>query len=359
MSIDMGNAYTCIDGFSGAGGLLLGLQRAGFESLCSFDNDPLSIETQRQNKKYFDHATLIADINELSPEVLLKEAGIKKEELFLLAGGPPCQGFSIQRIGDDTDDRNDLVASYVRLLERIRPKFFLMENVPGIMGKRGKSYFEKALERMESIGYQSYHQILNAQDFGVPQRRRRVIVIGIRNDLHQKPFAFPKAKTPEGKRMTVRDAIGHLPQPPIGGTDHPEISHHRSDKLSAINLKRISFLKPGQGREHLPKSLVADCHKVSASKIGHRNVYGRMSWDEVAPTITARFDSFTRGMFGHPEQNRSISLREGALIQTFPGDFNFVGSKVDIARQIGNAVPPNLAEAIGRSIISYYESLSL
>jgi DNA (cytosine-5)-methyltransferase 1 len=122
-----------------------------------------------------------------------------------------------------------------------------------------------------------------------------------------------------------------------------------------MNLKRIQALKPGQGREYLPDELLADCHKIDSSVIGYRNVYGRMAWDAVAPTITARFDSFTRGKFGHPEQDRSISLREGALLQTFPMDFRFIGTKVDIARQIGNAVPPVLAEQIGISIIDSYK----
>lgn len=130
---------------------------------------------------------------------------------------------------------------------------------------------------------------------------------------------------------------------------------HRRDRLSEINLKRIRALKPGQGREYLPKELLADCHKIDSSVIGYRNVYGRMAWDEVSPTITARFDSFTRGKFGHPEQDRSISLREGAMLQTFPKDFLFTGSKVDMARQIGNAVPPLLAKLIGTSIIDCYK----
>jgi DNA (cytosine-5)-methyltransferase 1 len=118
-----------------------------------------------------------------------------------------------------------------------------------------------------------------------------------------------------------------------------------------MNLKRIQSVKQGQGRDFLPEELLLPCHKVSSSVMGHRNVFGRMWWDKVAPTITARFDSFSRGMFGHPEQDRTISLREGALLQTFPLDYIFIGNKVDVARQIGNAVPVNLAQAIGSEII--------
>ena len=164
-------------------------------------------------------------------------------------------------------------------------------------------------------------------------------------------FPFPESK----RHFTVRDAIGHLPAPPMDGSDHPEIPNHRRDRLTEINKKRIKALKPGQGRDNLPEDLLVEAHKVSSSVIGHRNVYGRMDWDKVSPTITARFDSFTRGQFGHPEQTRSISLREGALLQTFPADFIFSGNKIEIARQIGNAVPPVLAEALGHQIIQCHQ----
>ena len=161
--------------------------------------------------------------------------------------------------------------------------------------------------------------------------------------------------TPTGMHRTVRDTIGDLPVPPQDGTDYPGLSLHRRDRLSERNLQRIRAIKEGQGRDDLPDDLLADCHRVDSSVIGFRSVYGRMVWDDVAPTITARFDSFTRGKFGHPTQDRSISLREGALLQTFPIDFEFTGNKVDIARQIGNAVPPVMAECIGKSIIDSYE----
>ena len=204
--------------------------------------------------------------------------------------------------------------------------------------------------QVQDIGYEVSVNLLDAQDYGVPQRRKRYIVVGSRKDLNV------QYKIPEKiqKKYTVRDTIGMLPVPPADGSDHPEISLHRRDKLSKLNLQRIEAIKEGQGRDDLPPELLADCHKVDSSVIGYRNVYGRMSWDDVAPTITARFDSFTRGKFGHPDQPRSISLREGALLQTFPVDFMFTGNKVDIARQIGNAVPPVLAEQIGKSIIDAY-----
>jgi len=348
--------YTCIDSFSGAGGLALGLQEAGFEILLSFDNDPRCIETQKMNDKYLKHPAIMASIEEMTDGRLLEIAGISKGDLFLFAGGPPCQGFSIQRIGFDEDPRNNLVYKFVGLVDELQPKYFFMENVAGITGKRGKQVFRDALNKVASIGYWTHVAILDAQDYGVPQRRRRVVVVGERNNGTPPVFKFPVSTTPEGRKVTVRQAIGHLPPPPVDGTDHPDIPHHRKDRLSATNLKRIKSLKPGQGRTSLPDELLADCHRRDASEIGHRNVYGRMSWNEVSPTITARFDSFTRGLFGHPEQLRSITLREGALLQTFPADFIFSGNKVDVARQIGNAVPSLLAKAIGLQIIRCHKA---
>ncbi len=340
--------FTCIDSFSGAGGLSLGLTKAGFNVLYSFDNDPIAIQTQKLNSKYFTHKVECQDILKLNPQKLMKEFNLKKGDLTLFAGGPPCQGFSVQRIGEDKDDRNSLVFEYVKKVVAFSPKFFLMENVPGITGKRGREILDEALLFAERNGYFIHKKIIDAQGYGVPQRRRRLIIVGERVDKGNPKFEFPK---PSKKIVTVKDVISKLPIPPEDGRDHPKLAHHRRDKLSPLNIKRIKALKPGQGREYLPESLLADCHKLGADVIGHRNVYGRMAWKDVSPTITARFDSFTRGLFGHPEQNRSITLREGALLQTFPIDFNFCGNKVDIARQIGNAVPPKLACAIGKKII--------
>lgn len=342
--------YTCVDSFCGAGGLGLGLKRAGFEILYSFDKDDKCIKTINQNKKYFGHRAEEADIVDLLNGELLKKCGLKRGELFLLAGGPPCQGFSIQRRGADIDPRNDLVLKYGKLVEELFPYYFVMENVSGIAGKRGKTILEQLLDDLDRIGYNVHVKLLNAQYYGVPQRRKRYIIVGERKDLENN-YQYP---TEEPGMITVRDIIFDLPEPPLDGTDHPEITLHRRDRLSPINLKRIQAIKEGQGRDDLPDDLLADCHKVNSSVIGYRNVYGRMVWDDVAPTITARFDSFTRGQFGHPDQDRSISLREGALLQTFPNDFEFVGNKVDIARQIGNAVPPVMAEKIGRSIIDSF-----
>ena len=343
--------FTCVDSFSGAGGLSLGLIDAGYEIILSFDIDSKCIETLQSNPKYFKHPAICEEIKNMLNGRLLDRISLKRGELFLLAGGPPCQGFSVQRIGDDADSRNELVAMFGRLVDEVRPMFFVMENVSGIQGKRGIAILTELIDKMKSIGYNVNRDLLNAVDYGVPQRRKRIILVGERGDIDVK-YTFPK---PKGNKKTVREAIGFLPEPPEDGKPHPGFPLHKRDKLSERNLLRIKALKEGQGRDYLPVELLADCHKVGSNKIGHRSVYGRMAWDEAAPTITARFDSFTRGLFGHPEQQRSISLCEGALLQTFPLDFVFKGTKIEVARQIGNAVPPKLAKAIGESIISSYD----
>lgn len=341
---------TAVDAFCGAGGLSIGLTKVGFDILLGFDLDKKCVETLKLNIKSMRHTTLQSDVRDMLGGRLLKHAKIAKGELDLLAGGPPCQGFSVQRtIGGDRDDRNLLVDDYGDLIAEVEPRFFLMENVPGIGGKRGREIVDRFKTRMTKIGYFCHEKILDAQDYGVPQRRRRFILVGEKVTGTGPFFEWPKpicSKTTN----TVRATIGHLPAPPVDGSDHPDFWGHRSDRLSEMNKARLMVLKEGQARDDLPEHLLADCHKVSSDVIGHRNVYGRMAWDEVAPTITARFDSFTRGKFGHPEQLRSISLLEGALLQSFPDGYHFSGTKVEIARQIGNAVPPRFAAAIGRAI---------
>lgn len=349
-------APIAIDCFCGAGGLSIGLEQAGFKIRLAFDYDDDSVKTYNSNTKTISSVAKRLKIESLPPRLLLKKAGINFEECILLAGGPPCQGFSVQRIGKDSDPRNFLVIEFINRIRSIKPWFFLMENVPGINGKRGQFILHRLFAELESIGYKISFDVLDAADFGIPQRRKRVFVIGERLPSGIARFSFPVATTcAKQTKITVRQAIGFLPKPPQDGSDHPLWPNHRRDRLSEKNTERLKVLKPGQGRVHLPQNLLANCHKTSADLIGHRNVYGRMRWNDVAPTITARFDSFTRGQFGHPSDLRSISLREGAILQGFPSKYNFVGTKVSVARQIGNAVPPPLAKAIASKIFYAYK----
>lgn len=342
----MSDEMTALDLFCGCGGLTLGLQNSGFEVIGGVDNWPTALETYRQN---FAHPALNMDVKDLNRASLRAELGMEPD-VDLLAGGPPCQGFSIQRIGEDKDIRNNLVITFAQAVATLKPKMFLMENVPGLLGKRGKALLSVFLTEINRAGYNVVSSVLNASDYGVPQLRRRVFFVGWNKQLAG-GFTFPAPTQRENCRVSVRDAIGDLPIPQQRGMGADPL--HYETKLSALNRQRIAMIPPGKGFESLPQSLRASCHKNGADAIGHRFVYGRMSPDTPAPTITARFDSFTRGRFGHPMQPRNISLREGARLQTFPDDFKFVGSQEEIAAQIGNAVPPVWGSILGRAVRSF------
>lgn len=332
---------TAIDAFSGAGGLTLGLTRAGFDMRLSFDNDQVAVDTHRKNLPC---RAEVLDAAVTTGHQLLELAGLRVGELGLLAGGPPCQGFSLQRRGAREDPRNLLVLRYLDWLEEVRPRAFLIENVAAIRSIRGSHLLRAVEEKAQNLGYRVRAEILNAADFGVPQRRRRAFLVGLPWDAD---FEWP-APIPQ-RPKTVADAIGDLPSPPAGGSPHPIVpNHYREARLSALNIERIRHVPPGGGREYLPPHLRLACH---AGNHRHLDTYGRLAWDEPSVTITARFDSFTRGRFGHPVEDRSITLREGARLQTFPDDFVFLGNREEGARLIGNAVPPLLGEALGRAIL--------
>jgi len=334
-----------IDCFAGAGGLSLGLQRAGFEVRAAFDFDEAAVETYRRNLG--DHIEL-ADVRTVHGEDLLARAGLRRGELALLAGGPPCQGFSVQRRGADEDVRNDLVLEFGRLVLETQPKYVLMENVAALRGRRGSAVLKK-ISSLLSESYRLVVETLNAADFGVPQNRRRAILIAERLDIPP-TFQWPQPTHGQGERVTVREAIADLPCPFIDPKAAARIPNHRPDRISAKNRTRISHVPPGGGRADIPPELRLPCHQVSVEKAGHRGVYGRLPWDAPASTITTRCNSFTRGRFAHPELNRNITMREAARLQSFPDDFVFSGGTVPTAHQVGNAVPPLLAESLGRAI---------
>lgn len=341
------NRYQAIDCFAGAGGLSLGLHQAGFSVGAAFDNDPDAVATYRASVGNI----LQSPASELDADRLLKEAGLSFEDCDLVAGGPPCQGFSVQRRGSDHDSRNELVLDFFRIVSEIRPTFFLMENVAAIQGKRGQGILERLRSLAAESGYMTCEKVLDAADFGVPQHRRRFFLVGAR-DGAMDGFAWPEpsASIPP----TVRDAIGDLPKPLRDPTELG-IPNHELDNMSELNRKRISFVPEGGGREDIPEDLQLPCHRVSVSKAGYRGVFGRLAWDRPAGTITTKCNSFTRGRFAHPEQNRNITMREAARIQGFPDDFVFRGSRVAVAHQVGNAVPPGLAQAVGASIYTALE----
>lgn len=341
-------AFTAVDLFCGAGGLTRGLSRAGFDVALGVDYWGPAIDSYRLN---FDHPGLQADVAELSAARILRTAGLRRGELDLLAGGPPCQGFSIQRIGPDADVRNLLIMEFARLINQLEPEMFLMENVPGLLGKRGKPTASSFESHVAKAGYEFIVARVNAADFGVPQIRRRVVYIGWREGMG--PFHFPLPRLSPDSYRTVWNAIGGLPPAAAPGSPCPRVQLHESSRLSGINVERLKLIPPGGGFEHLPVELRARCHRQGPDRIGHRNVYGRLAPHQPAVTITARFDSFTRGKFAHPYEHRNITLREGARLQTFPDSHRFVGTREDIAALIGNSVPPKLAEVIGRALVRH------
>lgn len=338
-----GEPLTAIDLFSGAGGFSLGAANAGFEVLAATDNWGPAVKTYEAN---FTHPIIDRDVRSISASDFEPHAGTDNRRLDLLMGGPPCQGFSIQRIGADVDTRNDLLFEFARLAIELAPRAFLMENVPGLLGSRGALHFEQFVEQMSEAGYTSAAVEVNAQSFGVPQNRRRVFVIGL--DSPTAPLSMSRFQQPESAATTrtVWDAIGDLPAPPLDFTPSSDDPLHRRMRMSALNQKRLRLIPPGGGFEDLPVDLRVDCHKAGAEKIGHRSVYGRLDPHEPAGTITARFDSFTRGRFAHPYEHRNITLREGARLQTFPDDHKFEGTQAEVAALIGNAVPPLLATSM-------------
>ena len=339
-----------IDLFCGAGGLSLGLQQAGFRVAAAAERWAPAARSYRLN--FPTHTLLEIDLGEVEPAELAQAVGLSPGAIDLVAGGPPCQGFSIQRIGEDADPRNHLVLKFGDFIRYLRPKMFMMENVPGLLGKRGRELAETFRSQMIAAGYTVSSQVIDAADFGVPQRRRRVVFCGWRTATVA-PFHFPPPELVEADHRTVRDAIGDLPSPPADYSPHPDDPLHRWMRVSELNERRLRHIPPGGGFESLPVELRVDCHKGGAERIGHRYVYGRLHPDEPAATITARFDSFTRGKFAHPVAHRNITLREGARLQTFPDGFRFEGSQEEIAAQIGNAVPPLLAHKLGSAILRH------
>ncbi|HYE11110.1 MAG TPA: DNA cytosine methyltransferase [Patescibacteria group bacterium] len=337
--------FTCIETFCGAGGLGYGLKKAGFELLWAFDIDPMAIETYTKNVST---KASVADATKLTAEELINLAGIKKRELTLLSGGPPCQGFSRQnKNGEKGDKRNRLVVKYIRLVQNIEPMFFLMENVDTFQKKRGKVYLDLLQKSLSNL-YDMHKYEINCADYGVPQIRKRSIIIGVRKDIGIE-YTLPRPTHKQENWVTVGQALKLLPEPPPDGSEHTDIPNHCISKISEENKERISYVPQGSGRKCIPRRLQLPCHKKSN---GWPDVFGRIAVDRPAPTITGGFDSFTRGKYAHPYEDRPITPKEAAILQSFDRMFRFYGNKGDIRRQIGNAVPPLIGEVLGKSIIN-------
>lgn len=333
----------CIDSFCGAGGLALGLRQAGFEILASFDASECAVETFRHN---LSDCCFHAKAEDIKGAKLLAGASFDGP-IDLFAGGPPCQGFSKQKRGAHLgDERNDLVLEFARLVRETRPRFFLLENVDQLGQKRGQGFVTRI--QTELNDYDLYPHFYNCADYGLAQTRVRFVIVGKAKCVKAR-FRIPQPTV--NQWTTVGTALAGIPEPPPDHSEHPEFPNHYLAKVTPINIRRFSYVPQGGGWWDIPKKLQLKCHqKVDRRSGGWPDVYGRLRLDGQAPTITAGFDSFTRGRYGHPLQDRPLTPREAARLQGFPDDFRFFGTRWDIRSQVGNAVPPPLARAIGQAI---------
>ena len=345
---------TVIDLFAGVGGLSLGFEMRGFNVLVANEYDKSIAAAYIENHK--NTKMIVGDITSLD----LKEVfGPYTGKIDVVIGGPPCQGFS-QKGQRKTihDERNFLFKYYVAVVELVKPKYFVMENVPNLLTAEGGYFFKEIEELFNKMGYSLEHGVLNASDYGVPQNRRRAIIIGKLNGV------APKLPEPQNEKVTIWDAISDLAYLQSGeGTDKQEyrnapeskyqkllrgdsttLYNHIATKHSPLALERLAMIPPNAGKEVLPKEHL--------TKSIYSGTWTRMRKDEISVTITTRFDTPSSGKFTHPFLDRAITVREAARIQSFPDDFRFVGNKGSQMKQVGNAVPPLLAAAIAKVIMN-------
>ncbi len=377
--------HKIIDLFAGAGGLTKGFHMAGFESLCAIDVDAKALATYKHN--YPKTKIIHQDIRQVSPDDLRLALGLRREELTALIGGPPCQGFSRNIPADYRyldDSRNQLYQRFLEFVEEFRPLYVVMENVPEILKAYNGVISKKITEKLEFLGYKVVFSSLNAAHYGIPQTRSRAFFIA---SLDHSPH-FPKPthfgdirsdyRTTKSCNqlnlleanisplVTVRDAIGDLPAldagqdynaevyPDAPQTTYQAMMRHQSIKivnhvaraLSPIQFSRVRALYEGQDARDLPSELAPKKHYSGA--------YGRLYWDKPARTITRWVFHPGSGRFFHPTQDRTITIREAARLHSYPDDFHFLGTYIDMASQIGESVPPLLGKAIASSILQAY-----
>lgn len=336
------NLYS-VDIFSGAGGLTQGMHQANFKTQLAFEIDENASRVYRLNHP---KTTVITkDIRKVSVAEIKRE--LKGKKIHLLAGCPPCQGFSsIRRLNREKpvdDARNNLIMEFVRLVKALKPYTIMMENVPGLVKY---DLFNEAKEMLKKAGYKWIDvKIVNVKNFGVPQSRRRMVLVGSRlGDIN--------VAEPICDKKTVRQTIGHMPKP----ENSEDLLHRIFPKHEPFIQERIEMTpKNGGSRKDLPKKYILKCHQ--SANIGFFDVYGRLRWDDYSSTITGGCLNPSKGRFLHPEQNRCISAREAALLQSFPADYKF---PVDIPRTslallIGNALPPKFSQIQSENLRNHLE----
>lgn len=389
---DIDRRFDFIDLFAGAGGLSEGLEEAGFHGIFASEIVPQYAETYRKNHP----GTLVIteDIRKLDAEEIRKRLGLKKGELALIAGGPPCQGFSINApVRSVLDQRNHLFKEYLRFVDAFQPRAVLIENVPGLVSFEDGDTLHAILTALGELGYGADVRILGAAYYGVPQMRWRTVILGVRGrELPRYAFPEPVCHAPiranftatfDGRSLIktpapdipsnfvcVAQAIGDLPPLKAGERGDeckdyatepqcdyqralrlgsPGVFNHEAPRLSAVNLQRLQYIKPGGNWTDIPHDLLPKGMK-SARKSDHTKRYGRLTPDGLASTILTKCDPHW-GAYFHYSQDRSLTVREAARIQSFPDHYIFYGSQQEQFAQVGNAVPPMLAKAVGVALM--------
>lgn len=337
-----------VDFFCGGGGMTKGLRNARINVLFGLDLNP-SCKATYENNNHIPYIN--RDISKTSGQQLMNEfPELADNDNLLLVGCAPCQPFSKQRHSEHEHVAVNLLDEFGRIVEEINPAHILVENVPGIE-KKGAEVFNRFLNLLTRLNYQFEYHVLNAKNYGVPQNRRRLILIASRLVAP----VFPEVTHGDNllPYVTVFDTIHDYPAIEAGQLN-ANIPNHQTAGMSQLNMRRMQATPhDGGGRVNWPDELKLDCHIHGHA--GHTDVYGRMSWNCVSPTLTSKCYSISNGRFGHPVQNRAISLREAAALQSFPDDYIFEGSMQEIGRQIGNAVPVLLAQRIGERLLQAHE----
>ena len=362
----MGN-LSVIDLFCGAGGLSEGFRQAGYHVLAAndfFDAAGETFEATHPEAKF-----LPGPIQQYAADDFLKAAGLEAGELDVLVGGPPCQGFSVYNHQRGLqDERSSLYQEYLRIVAGLRPNWIVLENVTGMTSAGGGAAVKAILDGLEGLGYSVEAKILRAEEYGVPQERRRIVFIGNRIGL---PIEFPSPTHGPGLLpfTTVEDAISDLPRLINGGGDDGiaifasearsafqselrggsnGVRNHAAAKLASVNLERLKHIPQGGSWRDIPVDLLPAGMK-RAKRSDHTKRYGRLSWTGMASTILTKCDPHW-GAYFHPDQNRTVTVREAARLQSFPDFFQFKGTRTEQYVQVGNAVPPLLGRAIAQRI---------
>jgi len=338
-----------LDVFCGAGGVTSGLRKAGIRVAVGVDKDEDCRLTFTQNNPAV--RFLAQDVKRLSGRQLLAHVAAAKDDDFLmLAACAPCQPFSSQNRNRERANDRAVLRHVERLVQEMRPDFLFIENVRGLQNVKGHSAFRRLVGTLRKLRYTTKYAIVDAARYGVPQHRLRLVLTA--SLYGQAPWSEWVYGDEPGLTpfVTVQDAISRFP-PLKAGETHPLVPNHMAARLAEQNIRRIEATpNNGGSRSTWPTGLVLDCHR---DHDGHTDVYGRLRWDAPAPTLTTKCTSLSNGRYGHPEQDRAISVREAAAIQSFDDSYMFYGGLRQITRQIGNAVPPRLAERFGAEFLAH------